>query len=125
MIKFANQGSDMKYFLTEAERKASNSTCYHEFLKGKWDEDTMAFWNEESLNIHDDFMAALGLDRLILNIVEDYNPYGETEINAGQWKRICTEAEKTGGNLLEAVRELAPWAEDNFAQNSVFTILGI
>ncbi len=116
---------DMKYFLNETERRASNSTCYHEFSKGKWDEKKMVFWDSESLNIHDDLMVALGLDRLILGVVETYDPYGETEIHACQWEQICAEAERTGGSLLEAVRELSPWAEENFRQNSVFTILGI
>ncbi len=116
---------NMKYFLSEKERKASHSTCYHEFFKGRWDENAMVYWDSESLNIHDDLMIALGLDRLIQGIVEEYNPYGETEINACQWKRICAEAEKLGGSLFEAVSELSPWAEENFRQNSVFTILGI
>lgn len=116
---------NMKYFLNEKERQASNSTCYHEFVKGRWDDNAMVFWNSESLNIHDDLMIALGLDRLIQGIVEGYDPYGETAVNAIQWKQICAEAEKIGGSLLEVVSELSPWAEENFRQNSVFTILGI
>jgi len=116
---------DMKYFLRETERKASKSTCYHEFFKGKWDKNAMVYWSEDSLNIHDDHVVALGLDRLILSIVENYNPYGETQIDADQWKRIYTEAEKMGGNLFEAIKEMNPWVEDNFKENKVFTILGI
>ena len=42
----------MKYFLNEDERKASNSTCYHEFAQGEWDENISMFWNNDSLNIH-------------------------------------------------------------------------
>lgn len=115
----------MKYFLSETERKASKSTCYHEFFKGKWDENTVLFWSKDSVNLHDDLMIALGLDQLILSIVESYNPFGATEINAKQWESIYTEAEKVGGSLFEAIREIAWWVEDNFTQNSVFTILGI
>lgn len=115
----------MKYFMNEAERRASESTCYHEFYKGKWDKDAMVFWSEDSLNIHEDLMAASGLDKLILSIVEDYDPYGETEIDFNQWKKICIKAEEIGGSLLEAIKEVEPWAEDNFSQNEVFTILGI
>ena len=39
----------MKYFVKNSERE---STCYHEFYKGKWDEKT--FWKEDSLLLHDD-----------------------------------------------------------------------
>lgn len=47
----------MKYFLNEVQRKASNSTCYHEFFRGKWDKDACVHWNNDSLNIdeYDDF----------------------------------------------------------------------
>lgn len=114
-----------KYFLNESERKASGSTCYHEFFRGKWDENTMVFWNKDSLNIHDDWMVALGLQDLISSVVSSYQSYANTEINQEQWRDICANAEKIGGNLLDAIKELTPWVEYNFLQNEVFTILGI
>ena len=115
----------MKYFLNEVERKASNSTCYHEFVKGEWDENACVFWNNDSLNIHDDLLTSLGLDALILSIVDDYDPVGETKISKEQWRKIYAKAEKIGGNLLEAIHEVVPWAEANFRQHEVFTILGV
>lgn len=115
----------MKYFLNEDERKASNSTCYHEFAKGEWDENISMFWNNDSLNIHDDLLTEIGLDKLILSIVDDYDPLGQTIIDKEQWESICAKAEEIGGALLDAIYEVTPWAEANFQQYEVFTILGL
>lgn len=115
----------MKYFLNEDERKASNSTCYHEFAKGEWDENACVFWHNDSLNIHDDLLITIGLDKLILSMVDDYNPVGETKVSKEQWENICAKAEEIGGDLLEAIYEVTPWAEANFRQYEVFTIIGV
>lgn len=115
----------MKYFLNEDERSASNGTCYHEFFRGEWDESTPVFWSPDSMNIHDDVMSLIGLDVLIKSVIENYAPYGKTIIRKDQWEKICEKAEKTGGDLLEAIREITPWVESNFKQHEVFTILGI
>ena len=114
-----------KYFLNEVERKASNSTCYHEFFKGEWDENACEFWNETSINIHDDLMSSLGLDTLLLSIADNYDPLGVTKINREQWEKIYARAEEIGGSLFEAICEAASWAEENFRQHKVFTILGM
>lgn len=58
-------------------------------------------------------------------MIEDYNPCGKTIIGKDGWVQICAKAEKAGGDLLEAIREIIPWAESNFKQHEVFTILGI
>ncbi len=115
----------MKYFLNEAEREASGSTCYHEFFKGRWDDSAPIFWSNDSLNIHDDFMFSLGLERLLLSVVDEYDPFGVTEISEEQWKEIYVKAKQIGGSLFEAILEAVPWAEDNFRQHKVFTILGL
>lgn len=90
----------MKLFLNEIERKASNSTCYHEFVKGEWDENTHVFWGDDSLNIHDDLMFSLGLDLLIVSVIPGYDPYGETIIRKKQWDEISAKAEQIGGDLV-------------------------
>lgn len=115
----------MKYFLNEVEREASNSTCYHEFAKGKWDENACVFWHKDSLNIPDDLLISLGIDTLLFSLVDDYNPVGETKISKEQWGKIYAKAEECGGDLLEAIHEVAPWVEANFRQHEVFTILGV
>jgi len=115
----------MKYFIDEIERKASHSTCYHEFFIGKWDENTNAHWNQDSMNIDDDLLNSIGLGSLIASVIKDYAPFGITEIHKGQWEQIYTQAEKIGGELFRAVQEIAPWVEDAFKQHETFTILGI
>lgn len=115
----------MKYFLNEDERKKSDSTCYHEFAKGEWDEVACVFWKNDSLNIHDDLLISLKLDTLLASIVEDYDPVGETKINKEQWRKIYIKAKEIGGDLFEAILEVAPWVEANFRQYEVFTILGV
>jgi hypothetical protein len=115
----------MKYFLTEHEREQTGSTCYHEFYKGKWDEETMLFWSEDSLYIHDNQMFDLKLDELICSIVNTYDPFGETEIDKTQWNAIKSKAEMIGDNLLDAINELTPWVEDTYVTHNIFTILGI
>lgn len=115
----------MRFFLTEAERKRTHSTCYHEFARGKWDEAAAAYWREDSLNIHDDYMVSLGLDELLAGVLPGYNPFGPTEVSAAQWEKLCANAEATGGELWQAVGELIPWAAENFARYPAFTILGV
>lgn len=110
----------MKYFIKESERKG---TCYHEFQKGKWDEST--FWHKDSLLIHDDIFFNLKLGDLFKEIVPDYNPSGETEINQEQWKSIYSKAEFIGGEIKLAIEELDVWVKDNFQTENIFTILGL
>lgn len=53
----------MKYFVTLDECK---NTCYHEFYKGKWDEET--FWKRDSLYLHDDILYELKLEDLFFDV---------------------------------------------------------
>ena len=46
----------MNYFCTESERKASHSTCYLEFQKGKY---KGKHWLEDSIFLHDDIFKEL------------------------------------------------------------------
>lgn len=110
----------MKYFCKVSEKKG---TCYHEWQKGKWDEKT--FWKEDSLLIHDDVLFSLEMAGLLGEIIPDYSPYGYCEMNIFQWEQLFNKASLIGGQLKEAVDEASVWVNENFAQNEVFTILGI
>lgn len=115
----------MAYFILEKERKASNSTCYHEFVKGKWELDECIFWSDDSLYMHDDIMMKIGFYELLSEVIEGYSPFGIYEINKDKWEMILNKSYKYGEEISVAIKELKPWAENNFSENEVFTILGI
>jgi hypothetical protein len=115
----------MKYFVTETERKILGGSCYYEFYRGDWDEKKCIFWSEDSLNIHDNYMYTLKLDELIFKVVPYYDCFGETRIDEKQWKEIYRLAKEKGGELFDAVCEVSTWAEENFKEHKVFTILGL
>ena len=54
-----------------------------------------------------------------------FNNYGITRITLGDWNALVNQANAVGGEILELIEELRPWAEDNFQKNEIFTILGI
>ena len=74
----------MKCFVFDKDRKHSN---YYEFYKGKWDEKT--FWKEDSISLDDNILYEhLGFEDAIIEIIPDYDPFGETEISSEQWRAI-------------------------------------
>lgn len=46
-------------------------------------------------------------------------------INEEQWNMISVKAKESSGELSEAIREVTLWAEENYRQHKVFTILGL
>lgn len=110
----------MKYFVMLDECK---NTCYHEFYKGEWDEET--FWKNDSLYLHDDFLFDLKLEDLFYEVNSSYDPFGEVEMDKKHWQQICENARSVGGEALEAIEELNEWVSEAFKDYEVFTILGI
>lgn len=110
----------MKYFCVESERKG---TCYHEFQKGRFE--TMEFWKEDSLLIHDTVYGEIGLRVLIESVIKDYDYCSNTEVTKEQWNRIYDSAIARGGELKEALLEANAWVEDTFEEYEVFTIIGL
>ena len=110
----------MKYFIFNNQR---NGSSYHEFYKGKWDEKT--FWKADSILLHDDYLFDNGFVDAIIDIIPTYDPFGETEITADEWKKIgnliLTKDEKSQEIYFEANE----WLEDVFKEYNCFTILGI
>ena len=111
--------------LYEFEFYPRSQSSYYEFYRGKWDEEKLLFRSPESIYIHDDYMYTLELDGLIHSIIPDYDSFGETEVTKTQWEQIVNAAQEIGGEVLDAVLEAVPWAEANFKEYDVFTILGI
>ena len=114
------QNDILQYFCTEENRKG---TCYHEFQKGKWDEHT--FWKNDSLLLSDDVLVELELGKLFRKSIQGYDPYGPVEVNKEQWLMLLEAANQAGDAQMEALQEANEWAQECFATEEVFTILGI
>ena len=114
------QNDNLKYFCTEDKRQG---TCYHEFQKGKWDQ--QSFWKEDSLLLSDDMFFELGLKSLFKKAIQGYDPYGPVEVSKEQWAMLLTAADGAGGAKQEALQEADAWVQECFATEEVFTILGI
>lgn len=113
----------MKYFIHNGER---HGTCYHEFVQGTWDEKNMVFWSDDSLYLHDDVVCDLNLYPELFKAANvEFNAYGITKITLEDWNALVKRAGEVGGEVLEFIEELKPWAEENFENNDIFTILGI
>lgn len=110
----------MNYFIKSAEREGS---CYHEFIKGKWDGKTV--WSNNSVLLHDDTFNALKLYDLFALFVVNYDTYGITQINEQQWQAIYNKSKEIGGEVQSAIEELNHWCQHNFQTETVFTVLGI
>lgn len=108
----------MKYFVHDNERKG---TLYHEFLKGKWDEQT--FWHPESISIHDDLLVNNDFTQAILSVIPSYHYYGETEIDKEQWTKIGKQIKDPMGK--EIYDEASEWLETVWSEYGCFTILGV
>ncbi len=108
------------YFISPKERKDS---CYYEFYKGKWDNKT--FWKEDSICIHDNHLLDSDFDRIIIEIIPEFNPFGKTEITKKQWKKIKNKSISVGGKAEIIVKEADEWINDTFAVYDIFTILGL
>ena len=113
---------NMKYFCTETERKASRSTCYYEFQKGKYKDKC---WNSDSLNLHSSMFNKLGLHSLFLQAVPNFDCWGLSKVSKSQWEKIKQMACETGGEVEKAIAELTLWAEECFQEETMFTICGM
>lgn len=110
----------MKYFISNGER---HGTVYHEFVQGEWDEEAMIFWSDDSLYLYDTVMFELHQLFKAANV--EFDRFGETVITLDDWNALVKRANELGGEILELIEELRPWAEENFRNNEIFTILGI
>ncbi len=111
---------DWRYFCPVSERKG---TCYHEFYKGEWDNQTL--WKPDSILIHDDTLANLELHKIFSAILPEYDPHGITEVNKSQWQAVLDYASQLDTEAKLALTEAAAWAAEVFKTQKVFTILGI
>lgn len=111
----------MKFVVTEAERKASGSTCYFEFQHGKY---RRKHWQKESVFLHADVFDEAELYRLFADALPDFNYYGPTEVSEKQWAVIVENA-AANERWMEIISELTPWVEACFQKYRCFTLCGI
>ena len=111
----------MKYLLDEIQRKASGSTCYFEFQKGKFNN---KFWLNDSLCLHTDTFDSLNLYMLFSDSIEDFCYYAPTEVSKEQWK-VLTVKSKENEHRIAVIEELTPWVKECFTKHKCFTICGI
>ena len=112
----------MKYFINESERKERHSTCFIEFQKGKYDTEC---WKEDSLNMPDDLFCEMGMTKILDSVLDDFDYYGVTEVSLDRWEKLKTVLAEKGGEYMELLAELEPWAEDNFKEYDAFNIWGM
>lgn len=109
----------MKYFETGVK-----GGCYDEFVKGKWDGKT--HWSADYLYLCDDWVDDLMLyDNVFSKAFEVYDRWGPNRVTRGDWDKMYALAKACGGSILDLLDELAPWAEENFAEFEEFWILGV
>lgn len=111
----------MKYFLNEAERKESGSTCYFEFQEGKFKN---KFWLKNSLCLHADVFDTLMLYELFSDSIEEFCYYVPNEVNKEQWNNLIKKS-KENEQWKSVIEELKPWVEQCFTKHDCFTICGI
>lgn len=110
-----------KYFLTSDERRASGSSCFLEFQRGKYS----GAWQEDSLCIYDDICLASGLYEVIYRAVPEFDYTGLTELDEKDFARLRQAACEAGGEISDIIEEIAPWAENCFKAGKIITLCGI
>ena len=98
-------------------------TAYWEFAPGNWDKKTYRCTN--SIYIHDGGIFHSDFIDIVLDIIPDCDPLGETKISKEQWKKICEKAILGGGRSAEIVHAAEPWVTENFQKYNAFYILGV
>ena len=111
----------MKYFLDEMQRKASGSTRYFEFQKGK---QKNKFWLKDSLCLHTDTFDSLNLYELFSCSIETFCYYAPTEVSKEHWEILIVKS-KENEYWINVIEELTPWVEECFTKYKCFTICGI
>ena len=111
----------MRYFLDEVKRKATGSTCYFEFQKGKF---RNKFWLKDSLCPHADIFDSLMLYELFFNSIENFCYYAPSEVSEEEWQNLAAKS-KEYDQWNSVIEELRPWVEECFTKHKCFTICGI
>jgi len=111
----------LKYFIKKDQCKG---TCYHEFYKGKWDNETR--WKDSSVYLHDDILYdAQDFVDAIREVITDYDPYGPTEVSVDDWLKIGKIADQKDILAREIYQDANMWVQLACVECGCITILGI
>lgn len=110
----------MKYFVSERERKNSNTTCYLEFQKGKSDDEC---WKADSVCIRDSLWDEYELSELFESVVPNFDYYGTTEITREQWEEIVKRCQDTQQKRI--IEDVCAWVDTCFESFDCFSIVGM
>lgn len=113
----------MNFFVDEKKRKASHSTCYFEFQKGRHQGDQ--YWLPDSISISDTLWDRYHISDLIRSVIKNFDYYGPTAVTKNQWDEIMKLSQEAGGAWAQITAEAAPWVKECFKKQDVFTIMGI
>lgn len=112
----------MNFFVDAERREASHSTCYFEFIKGRY---KGKCWLPNSISIRDYLWDEYNLSELIRQVVKEFDYCGITIVTKEQWNEIVKISRKNGGVWKAVIEEAVPWANDCFKKHNEFSIFGI
>lgn len=109
------------YFYNAAQRKATGSTEFVEFQRGRH----RTFWLERSIYLHAELFENLGLWELFSKNLPHFDYFSITEVTPAQYEILKAAAMAQGGEVAALFLELDYWVQDCFFTENVFTICGI
>ena len=111
----------LKYFINNNQRKGS---CYHEFYKGKWDNET--HWKDNSVYLHDDILYdAMDFADAIREVLPEYDPAGCIEVSVDDWLKIGKAVDQKDILAREIYQDANMWVQLACAECGCITILGV
>ncbi len=105
----------MRFFRTGVTRGA-----YFEFQRGEYKKP----WLPDSVYIDDEICAYIGLTRILMKVVPDFDPYGITRVTGEDWQRV-RELAADRQDAAEAVAEIEWWTKKALDEEGFFTVCGI
>ena len=112
----------MKYFVDERGRKASHSSCYFEFQRGRYHD---RCWLDDSISISNTVWDELRLSELFGTVLPTFDYFGINVVTREQWERIVEISQKSNLLWSEVIAEVTSWVEQCFEENEVFSVLGM
>lgn len=115
---------NMRFFVTEEERKSSGSSAFIEFQKGKWNGEC---WNINSICMDEDLFYDLHLRRLFSMTLPQFDYYGITQVLGSEFKTVLEAAKDFEDNpdAAACMNELKEWLGDGEDDEILFTICGM